>query len=268
VPASVPKSRVIALQGGLNFRDLGGYSGASGRLTRWRHLFRSGTPHLLTSADRERLAELNIQTVVDLRSNSERQQNLHPLFGQPGLSYWAHDYDGVTANLMKMIVGGELDAARARAAMVDLYRDLPYELTAIYRQLFLSVSRCPLPLLFNCAAGKDRTGVAAALLLSTVGVDWQDVVADYLLTQSAVSDIVRSLHLSDSNAALQALSPPVLMTLVGVDQAYLEGMRDAIITRSGSLENYLTSELRLDPDVLAAVRERILDGEGPPGPLE
>jgi protein-tyrosine phosphatase len=259
LPTFHPKSRVIPLEGGLNFRDLGGYRGASGRLTRWRCLFRSGTTHLLTPTDLERVAELKIRAVMDLRSQSERQEHPHGLCREPKMMYSAHDYESVAGNLAKMLVDPAFDATQARTAMIDLYAEMPYEFAPVYRQLFLHASTGPLPLLFNCAAGKDRTGVAAALLLSAVGVDWGDIVADYLVTQTVVPHIIRILHSSKSSEALKGLSAQVLSPLVGVDRAYLDAMREAIIIRSGSIEDYLLSQLNLNLDVLGALRQRILD---------
>jgi protein-tyrosine phosphatase len=256
---SAHKSRIIPLQGALPIRDLGGYRSATGRLTRWNRIFRSGAIHSLTRADRGRVAELKIRTVVDLRSNSERQEHPHGLLAQPELLYWAGDYADVAGDLTKMLTDPSFSLYQARAAMIDLYRDLPYELAAIYRQLFLHTSSSPLPLLFNCAAGKDRTGVAAALLLSAVGVDWEDVIADYLVTQMVVPRIIQTLERSKSGQAVQRLSPQIVASLVGVDRLYLDAMHESVVTRSGSMEGYLSSELKLDADVLRRIRDRILD---------
>jgi protein-tyrosine phosphatase len=250
--------RVIPLEGGINFRDLGGYRGAGGRLTRWHSVFRSGTTHLLTAADRSRLAQLGIRTVIDLRSNLERQEHPHGL-GEIELLYWNYDHDRVGGDLRQLIGDPNVGATHLRAAMIDLYRELPYQFSELYRQLFEILSAGRLPLVFNCAAGKDRTGVGAALLLTALGVDWEEVMSDYLLTQKFVPDIIRNFRRSKSGKGLQLASHNDLAPVFGVDRAYLEAMHTAIIARNGSIENYFFSQLNLDSNVLEALRERLLE---------
>jgi protein-tyrosine phosphatase len=240
-------------------RDLGGYRGAGGRSTRWNSIFRAGAIHSLTPADMGRVTGLQIRTVVDLRSNTERREHPHALLTQSELLYWAGDYTDVAGDLTKMLTDPGFHLHQARTAMMDLYKDLPYELAGIYRPLFLHISSSPLPLLFNCTAGKDRTGVAAALLLSAVGVAWEDIIADYLTTQIVVPQIIQKLERSKSGEVLRGLSPEIVSSLAGVDRMYLDAMRESIVTRSGSLEGYYSSELKLDADVLQSIRDRILD---------
>jgi protein-tyrosine phosphatase len=252
--------RIIPLQGGINFRDIGGYTAAGGRRVRWNCLFRSGTIHLLTADDRERLESLGIRAAIDLRSNRERQELPHGLIGDADVLYWAHDHDHVGGDLMKMLLRDpNSEAAHLRDAMVQLYRELPYHFTEAYRQLFSSVSAGALPLVFNCAAGKDRTGVAAALLLSVLGVAWDDVMADYLLTESVVPDIIRMFGGTKMGGILRRLGPQVSAPLFCVDRAYLDAMRQSIMIRSGSMENYCLSELRLESALLETMRRRLLD---------
>lgn len=250
--------RTVALEGGINFRDLGGYQGVAGRRTRWHCLFRSGTTHLLTPSDRKRLAEIGIRAVVDLRSNKERQEHPHGLMGQHNILYWANDYDHVGGNILQMLSDPHLDAAHLRDLMIELYRELPYVFSDAYRHLFHQATSGPLPLVFNCAAGKDRTGVAAALLLCALGVAWEDIVADYLLTEKFVPDILRIFRCSQMDTMSRRLSAHVVAPLFGADRAYLEAMREAITVRSGSIEEYFVSTLFLTGDMVDALRRRLL----------
>jgi protein-tyrosine phosphatase len=250
--------RIVHLQGGVNFRDLGGYRGADGLHVRWQAIFRSGTTHLLCEADRQRLADIDIRTIVDLRSNRERQEHPHGLLRSPGVVYWAHDHERVVGTLNRMLRNPYIQAAQMRAAMIDLYQNLPYQLIDVFKELLSRVSSAPLPLAFNCAAGKDRTGVASALLLSALGVAWDDVLADYMLTEQFVPDILRIFGWQE-DGAIQALDDPeVVPTLFGVSPLYLEAMRDELIRRSGSIENYLFSSLGLDTTALQRLRQRLL----------
>jgi protein-tyrosine phosphatase len=260
VNESESRIRIIPLEGGINFRDLGGYSGAGGRRVRWNSVFRSGTIHVLTADDRTRLESLGIRAAIDLRSNWERQELPHGLLGEADVLYWAHDHDRVGGDLMRMLLRDpNAQAAHMHEAMLQLYQELPYHFSEAYRQLFKSVSAGALPLVFNCAAGKDRTGVAAALLLSALGVAWEDVMADYLLTEKVVPDIIRVFGGTRMGGILGRLGPQVSAPLFCVDRAYLDAMRHSIMSRSGSMENYCLSELRLESTVLETMRRRLLD---------
>jgi protein-tyrosine phosphatase len=255
---SDPETRIIPLQGGINFRDLGGYAAAVGRRVRRHRLFRSGTTHSLSEVDRGRLAGLGIRAVVDLRSNWERQEHPHGLSGCAGVRYTAYDHERAGGDLMRMLEDPHLRAMHLRDAMIEHYRQLPYEFRDIYQQLFRSVAAGPLPLVFNCAAGKDRTGVAAALLLGALGVVWEDIMVDYLLTERFVPDIMRTFRSSRAGKMLSRWDTRAVAPLFGVDRAYLDAMREAIVARNGSIENYLLSELSLESDVLEALRRRLL----------
>jgi len=250
--------RILWLEGGLNFRDLGGYPAAGGKRVPWGRLYRSGTTHLLSAAARERLAEIGIRAAVDLRSVQEQQEYPHALSALADITYIAHEHHHVGGDLSQMLADPQLSSDQLSAAMADVYRGLPYEFTGPFAQLFKSVALGPLPLVFNCAAGKDRTGVAAALLLTALGVTWEDVVQDYLLTEQFVPAITASVLASSVGRRLAELDPGVTAPLFGVERAYLDAMREAIITRSGSFERYFGDDLGLDDGLLATLRGRLL----------
>jgi protein-tyrosine phosphatase len=251
--------RIIALEGGLNFRDLGGYVGRDGRRIRWRRLFRSGIIHTPSESDRNRIVRLGIRAVIDLRSNLERREGPHVLGGQDNVHYWAFDHDGVGGNILKMLGEPAAEAAHFRDVMIELYRELPFEFRDAYRQIFQHAAVGPLPLAFNCAAGKDRTGVAAALLLSALGVDWNDILADYLLSEQFIPAMLRAFRSPRNNMVPEHVNRDAIAPVFAVDPAYLEAMREAIEARSGSLENYLLSDLSLEPRILEMFRRRILE---------
>jgi protein-tyrosine phosphatase len=214
--------------------------------------------HSLNDQDRISLGDLGIRTVIDLRSNGERQGRPHGLLGWQGIQYWAHDHDRIGGNLTQVLANPDLETGHLHTAMLELYRQLPYDFIEAYRQIFLTVASGQVPLVFNCAAGKDRTGAAAALLLAVLGVAWEDILADYMLTEQFVPDIVRAFRASETSDRLGRLGPDAVATLFGVAPIYLEAMRESLIERSGSLENYLLTELNLPSIVLETVRARLL----------
>jgi protein-tyrosine phosphatase len=250
--------RILYLDGGLNFRDLGGYPAAGGKRVRWNQLYRSGTTHLLSAGARERLAEIGIRAAVDLRSVQEQHEYPHALRASAGIDYIAHEHHQVGGNLMQMLADPGLSSAQLIAEMLNVYRGMPYDFAGLFAQLFRSAALGPLPLVFSCAAGKDRTGVAAALLLTALGVDWEDVAQDYLLTEQFVPAITESVLASRAGRRLALLDPDLTAPIFGVDRAYLDAMRAEIMTRSGSFERYFQDDLGLDGGLLESLRGRLL----------
>src|SRR5207302_9781201 len=139
-------------------------------------------------------AGLGIRTVFDLRSNHERDR--HPLAASddwtPAL--WARDYAHGSGDLASLRDRVDARPELARQMMVELYREIPYDHSDSYRALFRHLLDGHVPLVFNCAAGKDRTGVAAILLLDTLGVAREAILADYLASNAAADKIWANLQ--------------------------------------------------------------------------
>jgi protein-tyrosine phosphatase len=252
-------ARIFLLEGGLNFRELGGYHVANGRRVKFGRLFRSGATDALTARDRAMLESLEIRSIFDLRSNQERLESPHGLKDCFGITYHAHDHDRRGGNLFSLLDSPTLLARDIENAMLHMYQQLPYELADIYRALFQTIAKGSLPLVFNCAAGKDRTGVAAALLLSAIGVNWDVVLADYQLSQQFVPAITRKFSSSTLGGKLSRLAPALIAPVFDVRPSYLVAMREAIIARSGSIDAYLRAELGLNCCSLGQLRRQLLD---------
>ena len=175
--------RLLPLQGGRNFRDLGGYRTASGQQVRWGQIYRSGVMTSLTAADFAYLRRLGITVICDLRSPQERKAEPSPLMASDAVQVLSHDYD-MTSSM------GRLISARTREEAVsvfaDAYVDFAAMLAPIYTEMFSRLVRNQAPLAINCTAGKDRTGMASALILSVLGVPRETVIADYGLSQTFV----------------------------------------------------------------------------------
>lgn len=159
--------RVLPLEHGSNFRDLGGYPAADGRTVRWGMLFRSGATPLLTEADLAEIAGLDLQQMIDLRSSEERQLAPSRVTGVP--------YTAVGYTFAAVMPKGAFDPKVGYPAMVDLLKPQ-------LRVLFATLLRKQAPLAYNCSAGQDRTGITTALLLSALGVPRETIVKDYLLS--------------------------------------------------------------------------------------
>jgi protein-tyrosine phosphatase len=250
--------RLPPLDGSRNFRDLGGYSGADGRRVRWGRLYRSGTLAGLTVAGHAQLRALGIGAVCDLRTSAERAGQPYDWCAAAGMVYWSRDY-ATSFGELRAVLGAALpSAAAARAAMMNGYRELPYEQAPAYRELFRMIGAGALPLVFNCSAGKDRAGTAAALVLSALGVPRDRVIEDYRLTDT-VWDYRVALgdHGRESMVARQPWD--VVEAVYTADPAYIGAALDAIVARSGSLAAYLDDVLDVDADRLAAIRSNLLE---------
>ncbi|MBN9318596.1 MAG: hypothetical protein BGN86_16080 [Caulobacterales bacterium 68-7] len=214
--------RLLPLQGGRNFRDLGGYRSADGRQVRWGRLYRSGVMSGLTDGDRAYLSALGINTICDLRNPDERRQDPSALLKSPGVKINAFDYD-MSSSLAEMARAQTRD--QAIAGFAASYMNFIETLTPHYTDMFGHLVRGEVPLAVNCSAGKDRTGVASALILSVLGVPRDTIVADYALTQvytppanytSAIANGQSSPGLTPQMAeALRRLPPEVLGVLMG-----------------------------------------------------
>lgn len=257
--------RLIALEGGRNFRDLGGYAAADGRRTRWGRVFRSGVMSYLTDRDHLQLRPLQIRTVCDFRSPREREREPIRWGSEPvDVLHW--DYDPREVSLRAFVTGREISAEVSRSTMTALYRKIPMLFATQYRALLDRLSGGELPLVFNCAAGKDRTGVAAALLLRTLGVSADDVLADYVLTDAAV-DLERELFaratgsvaLGDDHSYLHQVSPEARRPLLRALPEYLDAAFRQIEDDHGSVPDYIRRVLGVDDVKLERLHTRLLE---------
>lgn len=175
--------RLLPLAGGRNFRDLGGWRGAEGRQVRWGKIYRSGVMTDLTTADLDYLRALGLTVICDLRSPGEREAEPNPFLeaGGPTLAAIAYDRTAALGGLMKMTT-----REAAIQGFADAYVDFLDLLAPHYTDMFARLLADQGPLAFNCSAGKDRTGMAAALILSVLGAPRQTVIADYALSQAYV----------------------------------------------------------------------------------
>lgn len=250
--ADIAHDRVLPLQGGQNFRDLGGYRTSDGRTVKWGMLYRSGSMHDLTPGDFAALAARGIRTVCDFRDNKERATAPVAWPKDRAPAVLADDYD---LNLdMRAFAQPGLDGPKARAIMAQFYTKLPFQFAGAYRRMFAELAAGHAPLAFNCSAGKDRTGVAAALLLTVLGVPYETVAEDYLLSNRTF-DPARAVSTDPRAAAFyRQLSPDALKALMGVDRSFLDAAFTAIRAQPGGMEGYYRTRLGLDPATIARLR--------------
>jgi protein tyrosine/serine phosphatase len=238
--------RTIAFDAVFNFRDLGGYPARDGRRVRWRRLFRADGLHRLRPEESDRFRELGITTVIDLRSAEEvATRGRVP---EPDVVYhhlamfdvepdWPPDDDSpgyLADRYLEMVEEGR----RTLAASLEVLSD-----EAAY------------PLVFHCAAGKDRTGILAAVVLALLGVPDDVIVQDYALSQEAMGRLGAWLraNMPDVADANSTLPSSVFGATVETMTVFLAHLQRAY----GGAEG-LVRELGVDPDLVRRLREHLL----------
>lgn len=254
--------RVLPLEGVRNFRDLGGYDTRQGRRVRWRQLFRSASLGSLTPRDHAQLEGLGLRVICDLRATDERTKEPVRWSSGAGPRLLERDYALDLSMLAAAMTRPEASLHEGRAAFRGLYATLPQRFAESYRALFAALLAGETPLAFNCSAGKDRTGVGAALLLAALGVPRATIVEDYLLSNEhyrpgpEVATAMSGRH----GRWLLALRPEMLQLMVTVDASYLDAAFESVERSHGSLERYLETALGIDAHARATLRERYTEG--------
>ena len=178
--------RRIVLEGAGNFRDQGGYPTENGRFVKWRRLFRSDSLHDLTESDVQTITgTLGLTTIVDLRSISSVLEDGRGLLALSGIAY--HNYPFLERRGIEPPTSGSDPGERLTAIYQWILLNAGTLMAQAFNALAQDVNQ---PALFHCNAGKDRTGVLGATLLSVLGVSREDVVADFLMTNEVIDGIL------------------------------------------------------------------------------
>jgi len=252
--------RFVAVEGGRNFRDVGDYATADGHVVRRGLLYRSGSLGSLTLAGQQRVAGLGIASIIDLRTTDERRRDPSNWLAVSGLGYWKRDYAMSMGDLGKVFGDlAKLGPDQLRSEIGTGYRSMAKEQAPAYRELFARLVAGKGPVVVNCSAGKDRTGIATALVLTALGVPYETVRQDYLLSNGAPGMGTLAQSFGGPGSPMAALSPEVAQLLLGVDGSWLDAAFDQMRLDHGSVEGYLRDELGVGPRELARLRKRMLD---------
>jgi protein-tyrosine phosphatase len=234
------QTRLLAVEGIYNVRDLGGYAVPGGKQVIWGILYRSGDLHTISDAGRAVLEERKLKTIVDFRGQEEIDKAPDVV-----LSTVLHNHKLSIApdsmlNLFQSTADATADAS-AEEFMREIYRILVNDARLQYREFFRLLSNPEnTPLLFHCSAGKDRTGLAAALFFSALGVDRETIYDDYMLSEEYVKEKF-ALEFQVTHR-----SHPVWT----IRRDYLETAFEQIDVRYGGTDRYLREELDVEPERL------------------
>ncbi|MDX2221267.1 MAG: tyrosine-protein phosphatase [Rhodospirillaceae bacterium] len=263
--------RVVPLQGAKNFRDLGGYRTADGKRVKWGKIYRADQLSRLTDADYAVIDDLGISVVCDLRLPDERRRDATAWrAGDPDM-IWFDPTDGVT-DPMQAFADVERTADGMRAALIASYGEMAERQAPHYQAMFERLAAGERGLLFHCTAGKDRTGLGAALLLTALGVPYDTVRQDYQLTEVLVDPAKQAAMYAQAAAQggggqgsaaaanmLAGIPAEGLAVLLRADPAYLDAAFAAIKADYGSIEGYLDRRLGIDAAEIAQMKSHLLE---------
>ena len=262
-PAHPAPGTQLALEGGHNFRELGGYEADEGKHIKWGQIWRGiPTAKLTSEADRKLLDSLGLRLILDLRSTEEAQKapdyvpdgarlvQICGLCAEDGheIAFGPGDIERLMQNTPE---GDDIPRAMYRRMLTG---------NKAFKELFRALEAGETPVLFHCSAGKDRTGVAAMLILLALGASDETVCADFEQTnvcRKAEIDAVLQEHAAEIAAdperkrhyyGLEGVQPELAPFVLGL-----------IREQFGSAENYLETEYGLTPARLMRLRRMYLE---------
>ena len=240
---------IVKLAGASNFRDLGGYKTADGRRVRRGKIFRSASLAGLTPADLSKVQALGIRTVVDFRTEKENERQPDPEFGATRHNFPISTEVG--ASLRDILLTREATGADLHSLLTRAYETYALGATEQYRAFIaLVVDSGNHALLFHCAAGKDRTGFGAAMLLTALGVPYATVREDYLATNK---------HWRGDSSLAPMLGQAARDVLLRAHGDMLDHAFDLIRKHDGSFDAFLARTVGLDAIARTALRDMLLE---------
>ncbi|MGD8786782.1 MAG: tyrosine-protein phosphatase [Phycisphaerales bacterium] len=249
--------RFLPLERAENFRDIGGYRTADGRSVKWGLIYRTDKLSLLTDADLDYLADLQLKMVVDFRGQDEIDSEPDRL--PSSVIKAINPQISGTENAQELygaLLTGDVEATDA--AMAQLYQIL-VDNYAVQYGTWLNELADPnqLPAAHHCTAGKDRAGIATALLLSVLGVPEETVVADYTLSNYAFDSLLAE-SLADPQFIAMDVPITTLSIILAADPVWMEKTLAYIKDTYGSVENYLKTQGGVTDATLTALRANLL----------
>ena len=238
-------SRWLPMEGCANFRDLGGYQNSDGRTVRWRRLFRSDALQDLTPADtRLAIEELHIDLVLDLRNSNEAERDGKgplPALGAQYLHLPLLEERGIPP------FTGENVVERLSATYLWLIQNSG----PLVAEAVEAIAGSESGVVFHCSAGKDRTGLTAAIVLGVLGVDDETIAADYLLTNQAIEGVLKRIKNMEQGSTVTAQS-------LAAQPAAFQRFRETLRQEYGGAESYLRQNGVTD-ETLDRLRSNLLE---------
>jgi len=244
--------RKVNLQGAANFRDIGGYSTATGKIVSLGKIYRSAEISKLTDVDIKNLEDRNITVDIDFRGQQEANQAPDKLWKNVDYLRCGAGSEKITNWMasLKTVHNGD-------SLMRNFYRDID-SLGMRYKELFqkLLLQKKSEAIVYHCSAGKDRTGIATALILYVLGVPKQTIMDDY----EASNYYRKAENIKMANMiASMGIDRAVVNDMMTVKASYLETTFNALINKYGSIDNFLAKELGIGSHEKIVLQEKYLN---------
>lgn len=253
--------RIIALDGPLNFRDVGGYRNKAGQSVKWNKIYRSDSLSSLSFKDKIKLAKMRITVDCDLRSSYEKNASPDDLWS--GVKY-----------VDVPIYSDDVNEDKSSHKLYRLIHHIPdlkdnfigqiYQRTLLnthsqeqFAKIFAELLELPdeQGLVYHCSAGKDRTGMTSALILMALGVDDDTIARDYLLTNT-LYDFARSRNLPSNDEISKMIAK---MNVTKGEGIAIRGITETIRSGWGDFANFFKKELGFSQSDLKQLRQMYLE---------
>ncbi|WDF68649.1 tyrosine-protein phosphatase [Sphingobacterium oryzagri] len=245
------EARLVRLDGTVNFRDIGGYKTSDGKTVKWGKLYRADALDKLSDTDKVNLTDRKIAYVIDFRGNEEALK--------------APDLLPEQINYVRLPAGSSNDSMKSLFAEIkdgkksmEKFYSNTNALVPRYKPFFQQLLSLPdsSALVYHCTAGKDRTGIATALVLYTLGVPKEQIIEDYLSTNYYRKDANEA---SIQHMMQMGLSKEAATDIMGVQQSYLEATFAAIEQEYGSMQKFLAEGLGISDVEIARLKDAFVN---------
>lgn len=253
-------NRHFQMDGPVNFRDVGGLTTAEGKTVKWGSVFRSDNISGLTASDHKVMADLGIGMDIDFRQAYEIKADPDALPADGSIEYinlamGDTSGGGGMGKFMEKLQEVGSDPAMIEKVIMGFYTQIPLHFSKEYKEYFRILAEEEDGVLFHCSAGKDRTGIASALFLYTLGVDMEDIKKEYALSNYYRYET--NLAFGDKMAQY-GITPEIAPLLMGVKPEYMDAIFSALANQYGSVDSYLETELGVTAEVKSLLREKYL----------
>jgi len=252
-------NRLVNFKRVANFRDLGGIKTQDGRVVKWGRIFRSGNLSGLKKSEFDKFKDLNIQTVYDLRTSHEIDGKEDRL---PAEIKYIHvptvkDNEGQIAQLRAKVIAGKISEKEAKEQTTAFYKGAVSINVGSLRDLIGQIAESEEPVLYHCSAGKDRTGIVSALILSILNVDRKTIMDEYLMSNYYRRKKTEKLL---GKAKLAKIIKPgmnlkAIEVFMTVDEEFMNAVFEVIDKQYGGTDRFIENQLQISKET----RNRIIN---------
>ncbi|MCF0065241.1 tyrosine-protein phosphatase [Dyadobacter sp. LJ419] len=259
--SAILAKRYVSFNETLNFRDIGGLKTRDGKTVRLGKIYRSGNLAQLDSDEFAKFNATHIARVYDLRTDHEIKGKEDHL--PPNVQYLhtptVEDNAGEIAQLRSRVINGEISEMQGRDMTVKFYQDAVSGNVDALRDIINGITASGEPVLYHCSAGKDRTGIVSALILSILNVDRETIVNEYLL-----SNYYRNAHTEKTlgkakmgKIIKRKMDLKAVEVLITVDESFINATFDIIDKRYGGMDSFIQNQLGIDQEARARLVEKL-----------